>query len=325
MPSVQVESSATLTAGIRDDFWDTYESTYEGVEKLLQPVVEFVPSTRRSEEYGYYDSAPHPRQWVRGKPASAEAFGSNSFSVANKDWEVGVGWHRNDLDDDQTRSLKRRARQAGRNFAILHERVIFQMLLAAADPDLLEAVPNAPDGLALFSSSTRFGAAGGNIISGGGVATASAIQVDVYKARARARAFLDTKGQPLWSPSLVDQDVIVVYGSDNEKVFREAFFQEHTHSVLSSTGAAVSNIILQSGVRYVLIGTSRITDNDWFVAFPAVPVKPFIIQTRQDIREVEFTMENDSQAARTKEEGLQWDARYGYGLNLPYGLIKVNN
>ena len=94
MPSTQVESSATLTAGIRDDFWDTYESTYEGVEKLLSPLVEFVPSTRRSEEYGFYESAPHPRQWKRGKPASAEGFGSDAFSVANKDWEVGVGWHR---------------------------------------------------------------------------------------------------------------------------------------------------------------------------------------------------------------------------------------
>jgi phage major head subunit gpT-like protein len=325
MPSVHVESSATLTGAIRDDFWDTYEGTYEGVEKLLQPLVEFVPSTRRSEEYAFYESAPHPRRWVRGKPASAEGFGSNSFSVANKDWVVGVGWHRNDLDDDLTRSLKRRARQSGRNFAILHERIIFQLLLAATDPELLEAIPNAPDGLALFSSSARFGNANGNIVSGGGVASAAAIQGDVYKARARARSFLDTKGQPLWSPSLVDQDVIVIYGSDNEKVFREAFFQERTHSVVSTTGAAVTNIILQSGVRYILIGTSRITDNDWFVAFPAVPVKPFLIQTRQDIREAEFTMENDSHAARTKEEGLQWDARYGYGLNLPYGFIKIDN
>jgi phage major head subunit gpT-like protein len=332
MPTPLVESASTLTAGIRANFAETYKAAYEGIERKLAPMVDFVPSDKLTEIYAYYESAPHPRRWPRGEPATHEAFASKQFSITNKDWVGGVGWNRNDLDDDLTRSLMARARDTGLHFALLHERVIFQQLLGTTDATLLDVLPNAPDGTALFSGSARFGAPSGNIVSGSGVATSAAVTADLFSAVARVMSFQDTKGQPLWNPTIADQTVHVIFGAANLAVFTGAFAGERTLQKITGTStsdtsvaAAISNLILARGFSFNLVATPRITDNDWFVYLEGGNVKPFIIQTRQGLREYVATMENNPQSAQTKEEFVQWDARFGYGLNLPYTLIKIDN
>lgn len=327
-----VESSNTLAAGIRSNFAGTYDATAPGIRAKLEPMVDFVPSDKLTETYAYYESPPHPRRWDRGEKSTGDAFLSKSFSITNKDWVDRVNWHRNDLDDDQTKSLYRRASQAGGNFALLDERIIFQILLAATNAELLESIPTAPDGAALFSSSTRFGHANGNIKSGSGVATAAAITSDLFASLARIIAFQDTKGQPLFNPSILGMKVHVLFGAANLEVFTSAFASERTLQKITGTStsdtsvaAAISNLIMAKGFSVELTPTPRITDNDWFVYLEGGNVKPFVVQERQALREITRTMENSDTAAETKEEWVQWDARRGYGLNLPYTLIKVDN
>lgn len=335
MPGQPVISSAMLTAGLRADFAETYKAKYKSVLARLNRIMQLgVPSDKLTEIFGYFESAPHPKRWPRGENRKSKGFKSVQYSVTNYDWSAEVEWHENDRNDDQTKGLYTRAQEAGANFASLHEKIFFQIIKAAVDKNLLPAIPLAPDGAALFATTAggvnRFGAANGNLISGGGVASAEAIRVDFFKAVQQFKLFQDTEGEPLFDESVLDAGMTVIFGAANEKLFREAFIQGRTLqtaeiAATAIAAAAVSNIILESGLKVGLLSTQRITDNDWFVFLEGLPVKPIFQLERQPLRSIARTMENSDQARETKIEAVMWDARYGYGINVPYSAIKINN
>lgn len=320
----QVSSAETLARGLSMQFTRTYETYITGVNKRLELVMDLsVPSDKYEESYAYYESAPHPRRWVRGQPIPSDAFGARSWNVVNHDWGLEIPWHANDEDDDQLGGLVDQARQGGQNFAILDERLFFQVLIGSTDLDLLPAVPNAPDGVGLFNGAARFGHASGNIVTGTGVATVSAIQTDLYAAIARGIAFQDTKGQPLLPPEILRR-VVVVFGSANLEIFERAF-QQRFHLAPATAVAAVSNVIMDAAFEVILWPTPRITDNDWFVFFVNHPRKAVFKQVRQPLRDNIADFTNSDRTRQTKVKALSWDSRAGYGVTLPHMAIQVNN
>jgi hypothetical protein len=331
MPGSIVVASNVLTAGLRADFWDTYERTYEGIKARLANVMQLdVPSDKLTEIYGYFQSAPYPRRWIRGEEMPNKAFKSVQFSVTNLDWAQRVSWHENDRQDDMTKSLRDRAQAAGEHFATLDERVFFQINNNSTDLDLLPSIPNAADGAALYSAtdgdgSDRFGVSGGNIQSGAGVGSPVAIRSDFFKGIQKFRQFQDTEGQPLWDDSVIDSGYTVFFNVTNWQVFAEAFQQGRTVAATGASTAAVTNIIMDAGLRVELVPTQRITGNDWFVYLKGARKKAIFKQNRQPLREWFATMDNSDQARNTKIEYMQWEARYGYGILLPYQAVKIDN
>lgn len=337
MPGQVVISAATLTAGLRADFADTYKAKYKQIAGRLGRIMKLgVPSDKLVELFAYYKSAPHPARWPRGDKRRSKPFGSVQFSVQNYDWSGQVEWHENDRNDDQTKSLYEQAQDAGSNFAHLDERILFQLLLSSTDADLLPAIPTAPDGAALYATTAggvnRFGASSGNLLSGNGVGTAAVVRADFWNTIEQFKLFQDTEGQPLWDEATLDGGYTIVYGAANEEIFREAFIQGRTLAPQKNVGgsenvggAAVTNTILESGLQLNLWSTQRITDNDWFVFINNSQVKALFQLERMPLRSITRTMENSDIARDTKIESVMWDARRGYGINIPYQTIKVNN
>lgn len=329
-----IESAATLTAGLRSDFIGTYRRMYDSILPRLSRVMQLgVPSDKITEFYAYYESAPHPVRWSRGNNIASKGFKSVGYNVTNYDWGRRIEWHVNDRMDDQTKSLFQQARALGENFALLHERIFFQIIRSANDPDLLPSIPLAPDGASLYATTVsgvdRFGAPGGNLLTGSGVSTAQDIRNDFFNAIEQFKLFQDTEGQPLLHDDILDRGIVVIYGAKNERVFREAFRQERTvqTQVVGGTGtaAAVTNIIMESGLAVTLQSTQRIPDDDWFIFLEGTEIKPIFQQERQGLQENVATMDNSDSARDTKIEYIQWHARYGYGINVPYQTIMINN
>jgi len=327
----QVLAAATLTNGLLSTFSTAYRQQYEGMKENLGRVMDLgLPSVHAQELYAYFKSAPYPRRWERGSTISSKAFASVGFSVTNYDYGLEIGWHKNDREDDVTKSLFDQAQQGGRNWGTLMERFFFECVNASAD--LLPAIPNAPDGAAMYSatdgaSAARFGVTGGNIETGGGVASGDAVRADFWSSVARFSQMQDTEGQPLWDKSFLDAGYVVIYGSANEEVFREAFLQGRTAigANTATSNAAVTNTILESGLSINLWPTQRITDNDWYVFAVGAQHKAVFEQTRQPLETHEQHMDNSDVARKTKEESVQWDSRHGVGVFLPYQTVKVNN
>lgn len=338
MPTVNpVLAGNALTAGLRADFADTYKVTYEGVKNRLSDVMDIdIPTNLRTTPFAYFESAAYPVRWPMGDTISSKPFRSVQFSVSVFDWARRIQWHVNDKDDDQTRSLLTQARSLGQHFATLYERVFFQILRNATDSELLPAIPNAPDGAALFATTAngadRFGVSGGNIVTGGGVATSGAVRADFFNAIERFRQFQDTESQPLWDDSAIDRGFKVFYGVANWQVFAEAFQQGRTLAIVQNVAAAENvaaaaptNVILDAGINVELVPTQRITDNDWFVCMKGAHIKPIGSLMRQQPFESFATFSTSDHTNDTGEEYMQIKSRQGFFVNNAFGALQVNN
>ena len=202
-----------------------------------------------------------------------------------------------------------------------------QIIQGTTDFTLLDVIPNAPDGAALFSATDgggapRFGVAGGNVVTGSGVVTPDNIRTDFFEALERMASFVNPKGEPALDPTIIDQGVCLIYGIGNTKVVREAFVQGRSVQVTQNVGGTENvaattptNIILDSGIPVRLKGTSRNNFNP----------KPIFSQVVEALSENTETESNSDRARRTKIEGIFWDAIKGYGVNLPLGAVQIDN
>lgn len=322
-----VLATEALARGLKTKFIETYKLNAVGSEAKVSQVMDLSePSDKSAELYAYFESAPKARRWPRGEDRGTEGFRARSFEVPNYDWTAGVSWHDNDEQDDQTRSLVSQASDAGADFAFIPERVLFQYLNAATDLDLLPALPNAPDGAAMFSATdgagaARFGVTGGNTMAGAGL-SGPAIRSDFFALKSRMTRYTDTKGQPLLPAELLDEWVII-YGSANEEAFLEAFVQSITKDIARDGG--FSNVILLAGLKITLWSTPRITTNNWFARPVKVRHRSLFRQVRQEVRDNIEDFTNSDIVRRTKNKSLFWDARFGFGCALPYDWFRVTN
>lgn len=331
-------SAAAVIADLNVTFANTYNQAATAQLGNLSRVMELgVQSTKVAERYFYWETLPYPERWPRGEEIPREAFEGVSYDVENLDWGKAIDFHENDVQDERTGTLDGRVRQLARQFVSLPTRIFFQVIAAAVDPKLLETIPNAPDGAALYSATdgggnARFTRTGGNIVTGSGVDSAQAIRDDAYQGAQAIGSFLDTKGQPLFDGDVLDGVYLIVFGMHLLRVFREAFGQAQVIQIVQNVAATenvaaagVTNLLQQGGMQFVLWPTIRITSDDWLLFNLNVPVKPIFQQVRMAVRTDEDNRSNSPITRRTKMHSFQADGRFGYGVNLPHGTVLINN
>ena len=329
---MEVIASSLLANGLRTEFADTYSTIRNRqADGRLGIVMDLsISSTTREPQFGYFEAAPHMTYWKRGNTIPTDAMGSVSFSVPIYEWARRIKWSKWDRKDEQTKSLFDMARMVGESAALLPERFFFDLLNGVMST--LPAVPNAPDGASFFSTTdgngqNRFGVADGNLLTGNGVTSASDIKTDYYNALEQFKLFQDGKGQPLFSDEIIDAGVLIIFGAANTEVFEEAFLQRRQGEIISGAGTTPSNVIIDASRTVRLWGTSRITNNDWYVFLLNPPKKPTFLVDREGLQE--FTsLEGDNNSDYTRDTGeeyIQWELRQGAGIALPYAAIKINN
>ena len=327
MPANHVIAGPALARGLKNTFDNTWMRRYDGLQSRLGRVMEMgIQSTLITELYGYFETAPYPRFRKYGDAVESKPFRARTYEVENFSWDISIQWKQEDRIFDQLRGLERMARQAGENFATLPERIFFQIIRGASDPLLLPVIPGAPDGASIYSAtdgsgSARFGVTGGNIVTGSGVATPDAVRSDFFDGLERFSQFQDPEGQPALDAGVIDGPVMIFFNVANWKVFAEAFVQGFT----LQGGAAVTNVVLDSGVSVTLVPTQRLTDNDWYMFLENADPKSIFEQVAKPLTEVVQVEENSDISRRTKEEAIFWNTLRGYGVNLPLGTVQINN
>ena len=327
-----VIASQVLANGLRTEFADMYSAIQNRqVDPRLAMIMDLsIGATNRQHEFAYFEAAPHMDYWRRGDAIPQDAMKSVQFTVPVYTWGRRVAWHKEDRKDDQTQSLFDVARMAGQSAALLPVRFFFDLIQGATTT--LPAVPTAPDGAAMFATTAgganRFGVSSGNLLTGGGVASVSAIRTDYYNAIEQFKQFQDGKGQPLLSDEIIDAGVVIVHGAANTEAFEEAFMQQRQGIVKGTdAGTTPSNLVLDANRNVTLWGSNRITDNDYYIFLKAAPKKATFILDREGVREFS-SLEGDNNSDHTRntgEEYVQWERRAGAGIALPYSAIKVNN
>ena len=325
MPNMPVLAGASFAPGLRTEFLNTYTFVYDGIKDGLSKVMRLgLPSDKNQETYFFWESAPHVKRWIRGNTMPSKNFRGISYVAPNYEWAMSIPWHFADRQDDQTRSLPDQARRMGKSFAMLEERVFFEIITGTAS--LLPNIPNAADGSALYATTAgganRFGAANGNSLTSSGQSVQN-YQDDFFTTMSQYRKFQDTEGQPLWDESTLDGNVKIFFAAGaNEENFKKAFAQGIVHSVLSATGAGATNIILDAGYKVKAIPTQRLSGNSWFTFLEEADVKAIFSQLRQPVSEIISTFENSDMTRKTGMEEFSMWARFGFGVGTPYSTIK---
>lgn len=321
-----VSTSDDLFRDVQATFLETYQDVIGRNTKLGNAMALGMPSDKRKEFYGYFESPPTIDRIDRGESITEDSFKAISYSVENLTWGKAIGFHEDDLEDIQLGDLRQVARGLAKRAAVLPEQVFFQILQGSSNASLLKAIPTAPDGASLYSAtaggSDRFGISGGNIVTGTGVATGAAVRDDFWNAVERAMQFQDTEGEPLLDDGIVDKGVTICFNAANLEVYLEAFVQTRS----AESNAAVTNTVLEGYKGGVTLWpTQRISDNDAYVFFNDIGPKPIFEQVRQPPRLIDETRENSERARRYRIMATLLDMRAGYGVNVPYATVKINN
>ena len=328
----EVLAASLLANGLRAEFTDTYTKIRNRQsDSRLGKVMDLnIGATNRRHEFAYTEAAPHLEHWERGATVPTDAFGSVKFESVAYNWARRVPWHKDDRKDDQTASLYDAAKAAGESAALLPERMFFDLITGSTDT--LPAVPLAPDGAAMFATTAggaaRFGATNGNLLTGNGIASTSAILTDYYAAIQQFKTFQDGKGQPMLSSELIDQGVLIIHSYADEQEMETAFLQKRQGVVLGTdAGTTPSNIVQDASRNVELWASSRLATGDWFVFLKASPKLPTFRMEREGVREFEALEDgnNSDHVRNTGQEYVQWECREGAGIALPYGAIKINN
>jgi hypothetical protein len=328
-----VISGPLLANGLRTEFSDTYsELRKTQADGRIGMIMDLgVGADNRRHEFGYYEAAPHMTYWPRGATVPTEGMGSVRFTGVVHNWARRIEWHKDDRADERTGSLMDYAQGAGRSAGTLPERFLIDLILGTTTT--LPAVPLAPDGVAMFSATDagggdRFGVSSGNLLSGSGVASISAVLSDYYSGIEQYMLLQDGKGEPLLAPEMVAQGVVIIHGVGNTQIFEEAFLQKRQGEVMGTdAGVTPSNVVQDASRNVTLWPHPKITDNDWFMFLKAAPKKPTFLMVRDGIKEFQ-ALEGDNNSDHVRTTGMeyvQWETRQGAGIALPYGAIKINN
>ena len=325
-------ASNVLANGLRTEFADTYTSIRNRqADGRLGAVMDLsIGATNRQHEFAYFEAAPHMEYWRRGDTVPSDAMGSVKFTAKVYEWARRVGWSKFDRKDDQTQSLMDAARMAGQSAALLPERFFFDLITETAGT--LPAIGTAPDGANFWATTAgganRFGVSGGNLLSGGGVGSATAILGDYYAAIEQFMQFQDGKGQPLLSPEIIAQGVICIHPASETQVFETAFMQKLQGLAIGvSGGASISNIVSDASRNVELWSSPRLSGQDWYIFLKNPPKKATFLLNREGVQEFS-SLEGDNNSDHTRNTGLeyvQWETRQGAAIALPYGAIKINN
>ena len=328
----QVIASQLLANGLRTEFADTYSAIRNRqADSRLSMVMDLsINATNRQHEFGYFEAAPHMELWTMGDPVPTDAFNSVQFKAYVHNWARRVPWSKFDRADEQTQSLMDQARMAGQSAALLPERFFFDLL--GGTTNTLPSTILAPDGAAFFATTAggaaRFGVTNGNLLSGSGLSTVSAVLADYYAAIEQFGLMQDGKGQPLLSPEMIAQGVVIIHAMADTQIMETAFLQRRQGMFVGTdAGVTPSNIVQDASRDITLWASPRLATGDWYMFLKGVPKKPTFHLERQGIQE--FTAlegDNNSDHVRnTGQEYVQWETRQGAGIALPYGALKINN
>lgn len=331
-----VDATSALLLGLNTNFRETYDRLITEPHPLLAMCMRLsLPSTGAYELDHYWESLPHIQIWNRGDDIPEDTFRGNVWSTEILDWGISIPIHMNDVQDSRAGDILGRAGEVATGFAVLRERIFFQLLQAQNDAALLPTIPTCPDGAPLFSATAngaaRFGVTGGNTQQGSGVANQEQIKRDFYRAFTRQLRFLDTKGQPQLPETIVSEGYVVIYGVHNEEIFSESFGSELAMKIIVDSAGdpraatAIQNLLNKGDIPIRRWKTPRIADNSWYICAAGYPTQAIYEYENQAPRDNIADMLNSDQARNQKIMRVNVDSRAGYGYGLPIPMFRTTN
>lgn len=318
---MSVVAQPAFEKGFKLQFLQAQKEFLPDVQAFVGPIMRDVESDGAFERYVHWTSALHPEYRPRTTPGRDGHLEAVAWTVENVDWRRKVVWHYRDEQDDRSRYLRSRAAELAENWLLLRIRVACQIMEAAADPLLLPALPTGADGLDIFNTGNRFGVTGGNVVSSLTLNTENGWEDGVLECRQRLTRFRGTGGiGQVNGDFALKNGIIIYYSMDNAAVVWQAMNRRFRN--IAGDGGTRSNIFIDGLMRIEIKGTVHLSGTDIYVAIKNHPVSPMIHQTLQPIEFRAQTRENSDEGRDLGLVGFIGDSVEGFGVSVPYGIVK---
>lgn len=284
---------------LNTQFSGIYQAAYDAAEVHRDRIATTVPSTSKSNTYGWMAKLPTMREWLGERIVHGLA--GHSFQIENKDWELTIGVDRNDFEDDNLGIYQPIVQQMGDEARKHPDDLIFDLMnnghLATAE---------CFDGQNFFDTDhpVDMNNAGAGTQSNY-FTTTTLDAANLFAVRAKMAEFKGENGRPL----RVMPNLLVV-PPKLEKTARELL-------VASSISTGGTNVA-QGLMDYIVVpelGGDSTKDKTWYLLDTRKPIRPFVFQTRKAPAFVQKTSVTDDNVFMTKTFLWGVDARYnaGYG------------
>jgi len=113
---------------LRVGFKTSFQNQLEQTATLFQRVSTTVPSTSKTEDYGWLGKIPNVREWLGSRVV--QNLSESSYVIKNKPFELTIGVDRDDIEDDNLGIYAPMFQMLGESVAAWPDQMIWPLLLA---------------------------------------------------------------------------------------------------------------------------------------------------------------------------------------------------
>lgn len=281
-------------------FKTLFNEAFASAKPLYEKISTVVPSTTKSEEYGWLGAFPRLRKWVGERVINSLA--AHGYTIKNESWESTVEVDRDDIEDDAYGVYTPMIKELGRSAATHPDEVVFGLLADGFTKPCY-------DGQYFFDDDHKD--EDGPIQSNKGT---KKLTKEYYSAaRSQMMSLLDAKGAPL---GIVPN--LLVVPPQLEETAKQILFAEQingtTNTTKNTAELMVAPWLAKNPTAWFLMDTSR-------------AIKPIIFQQRKKPEFVSLDSSTDQNVFMKKQYLYGADCRdnAGFGLwQLAYGSTGVD-
>ena len=258
-----IVDTVLLEKGLKAAFNKAYSGIIadSGATKALEAITSVLPSEGKDEKYGFLGDIPAVTEWIGDKTTGH--IKDHDYTLTNKNYDVSINIDRNEINDDRMGILRPRIAQ----MVSAMQRYKWDLVIASivAGTTLL-----AYDGDAFFA--THSSPTLDNLL-GGTSSTIATIKTDLYSAKSAMMEFQSDQSKVM----RLALDTILV-PAEQEGLFLEVLESS------TNPGGAGDGIFnpLKGWIKQLIVEPSLTDANDWYGFAAAHPLKPMILQMREE-------------------------------------------
>ena len=276
-------------------FKTLFNEAFAGTKPTYEKVATVVPSSTKSEEYGWLGAFPRLRKWVGDRVINSLA--AHGYTIKNESWEATVEVNREDIEDDAYGVYTPMIKELGRSAATHPDEIVFGLLAKGFTETCY-------DGQYFFDTDHKD--EDGPVQSNKGTKVLSAAAYSA--ARAQMMSLLDAKSTPLGiMPNLL------VVPPQLEEAARKILYAEQIEGTTNT---------LKNTAELLVAPWLAANPTAWFLFDTSRAIKPLIFQQRKKPEFVSMDASNDQNVFMKKQYIYGVDCRdnAGFGLwQLAYG------
>ena len=276
-------------------FKTLFNEAFAGAKPSYEKVATVVPSTAKSEEYGWLGAFPRLRKWVGDRVINSLA--AHGYTIKNESWEATVEVDRDDIEDDAYGVYTPMIKELGRSAATHPDEIVFGLLGKGFTETCY-------DGQYFFDTDHKDEE--GPVQSNKGT---KALSAESYSAaRAQMMGLLDAKSTPL---GIVPTLLVV-----------PPQLEETARKILFADIIANNTNVLKNTAELLVVPWLAKNPTAWFLFDNSRAIKPLIFQQRKKPEFVSMDSVTDANVFMKKQYLYGADCRdnAGFGLwQLAYG------